>query len=61
MANKLLAGISLFLCFFALGLTLGSINAENWVYFDDGIKEREFGLFRQTGGVDLPIIPGFYC
>ena len=45
MAKKILAAISLSLCFLALAFTVSSFRAKNWVNFDDGKDDREFGLF----------------
>ena len=52
MANKVLAGISLFFCLAGLGLTTGAFYADNWANFDDGNNDNEYGLFLLTDGSD---------
>ena len=46
MANKVLAATSLLFCVVALGISIASFYAENWVNFETGEEERQFGLFR---------------
>ena len=46
MANKKLAVISLFFCLVGFFLTLAAFYSDNWVNFDFGTDEIEFGLLR---------------
>ena len=61
MANKILATTSLLFCVVALGISIASFYAENWVNFETGEEERQFGLFRQTDGFGPTMIPSWYC
>ena len=61
MAKKLLAAVTLCFCLAGLVLTVVAFRVPDWVNWDDGTEDREFGLFIQTGGKDPAVIPAWYC